>query len=279
METVYDGHDAGADADRTRPADAHERRMRAMKGSRIFSHLDLAALAGLPALSGLSALARGGGGGPKVVVELFTSQGCNSCPPADAFLHELADRADVHAISYNVDYWNHLGWRDTLSKPDFTRRQRMYARARGDMEIYTPQIVVNGHHHAVGTDRRRVLRLIEQEKRKGGCSLVPLRARKDGDVLVVDAGAAAGKLKGRKATLWAVPVRREVKVKILRGENAGRKISYHHVARGIIPAAMWQGEEGRLKLPLREIMKSKADMCYLLLQLRGHGRIIGAARI
>src|SRR5918911_4976469 len=90
---------------------------------------------------------------PKAVVELFTGQGCSSCPPADAFLLELAGRPDVVALSFPVDYWDYLGWKDTLAQPAFTARQRAYASARNDKQVYTPQAIVNGAKAVVGSDR------------------------------------------------------------------------------------------------------------------------------
>src|ERR687884_289212 len=89
---------------------------------------------------------------PQAVVELFTSQGCSSCPPADAMLGELARRPDVIALSLPVDYWDYLGWKDTLAQPAFSARQRAYAGARGDRQVYTPQVIVNGATPCVGSD-------------------------------------------------------------------------------------------------------------------------------
>src|SRR5918998_4558273 len=108
----------------------------------------------------LSALARRAAAGPQAVVELFTSQGCSSCPPADAMLVELAARPDVVALTLPVDYWDYLGWKDTLAQPGFTARQRAYAHLRGDRQVYTPQVVVNGTRPSVGSDKAAVERTV-----------------------------------------------------------------------------------------------------------------------
>src|SRR5262249_38071684 len=109
----------------------------------------------------------------RAVVELFTSQGCSSCPAADALLKRLADRDDLVALSLSVDYWDYLGWRDTLASPKFAERQRAYARARGDGAIYTPQAVVNGMAHVNGSDEGQIARAIERTSK--ALSVVPVR--------------------------------------------------------------------------------------------------------
>ncbi len=236
-------------------------------------------------LLGRPASAMTGSGGkarhPSVVVELFTSQGCSACPPADALLGELVRQPDILGISYNIDYWDYLGWRDTLARAEFTRRQRMYAKARGDDKVYTPQMVINGRWHVVGNDRRRVKAMIERARREGGCQQVAMTLRRKDKALMVDIAAAPDVLKqggaAPEATLWLVTMRDAVSVKIRRGENRGRQITYHHVARSIVPAAMWHGTEQHLMLPLQEVMRGKADACAALLQLGSHGPIIAAA--
>src|SRR5262245_58571636 len=102
-----------------------------------------------------------------VVVELFTSEGCSSCPPADAFLNELVGQPSLIALSFHVDYWDYLGWRDTLGLPESTKRQRDYALRRKDNRVYTPQIIVNGRKHVVGSRQSEVQAIIaEEQKRK-----------------------------------------------------------------------------------------------------------------
>src|SRR5437868_14905051 len=116
-----------------------------MRGRRLFT---LAAVA-TTLTAGASALA----GEPRAVVELFTSQGCSSCPPADKLMGEFAADPSLVSISLPIDYWDYLGWRDTLADPRHTARQKAYSKGRGDREVYTPQVVVNGSLHALGSDR------------------------------------------------------------------------------------------------------------------------------
>ncbi len=243
--------------------------------------LALAAAGGAMALRPSSAAAALPGAGlrkPKVVVELFTSQGCNACPPADALMEDLCQARGVLGISYNIDAWDYLGWRDTLARPEFTRRQRMYAKARGDDAIYTPQMVINGHRHVVGNARDKVLAVIAEEEAAGGCQKVPLNMRRVADVLEIHIGESDA-FSDREATLWLVSMREKERVKIRRGENRGREVVYHHVARRIVPAGMWHGGAMRLSLPRAEIMAGNADLCAAILQLDTHGPIIAAAEI
>ena len=233
----------------------------------------------LPAVRGARAMPAGDAlRRPKVVVELFTSQGCSACPPADALLRELCQRDGVLGISYNIDIWDYLGWRDTLARPEFTRRQRMYARALGEKRVYTPQMIINGRRQVVGNAREKVLAIIAEEMRGAGCQRVPMTLRRARQRLEVDIGENPA-LAGREATLWLVPMRERAPVKIRRGENRGREITYHHVARRIVPAGMWRGRAMRLSLPREEIMAEHADLCAAILQLDTHGPIIAAAAL
>ncbi len=228
----------------------------------------MTALAGLvPALASRSA---------PVVVELFTSQGCSSCPPADAFMHDLINRPGVIAVSYNVDYWDYLGWRDTLGSPVFSRRQRDYAARRGDGQVYTPQMVIDGRYHEVGSQRGAVLRAISEEVAKAGDATVPVRASETKSEVVIDvAGAPTDRLR-QDSTVWVLVVAPRISVAIARGENAGNRITYSNVVRRIIPAGSWHGDAVTLKLPKADLMADPADFCVALLQVGGVGPIIGA---
>src|SRR4051812_17852201 len=125
-----------------------------------------------------------------VVVELFTSQGCSSCPPADALLGELTRRADVLPLAFHVDYWNRLGWKDPYSSAESTARQRTYARQLGLRTIYTPQMVVDGGIDVVGSERADVLKAIDAAR--ASQRTVPIEVARDGDGLRVRVGAGAG---------------------------------------------------------------------------------------
>jgi hypothetical protein len=223
-------------------------------------------------LSGQAASA----GPPQVVVELFTSQGCSSCPPADAVLGELARRPNVIALTFPVDYWDYLGWKDTLAQPGFAARQRAYAHLRGDRQVYTPQLIVNGHKPCVGSDRAQ----IEQFLTPGSRDATPLSAEvalaeEGGTVIVSVAGAS-----DVPAVVWVLPIAKAKTVAIARGENRGRTVTYANVVRGMIRVADWTGGEARFEIP-RSVAQGEADGYVVLLQA-AHGvkpgAILGAAK-
>ena len=214
----------------------------------------------------------------RAVIELFTSQGCSSCPPADALLAEYADRDDILALSFNVDYWDMLGWKDTLASHDNTERQRNYALARGDGQVYTPQAVIDGRVHVVGSNRAAIESALGAD---GGLS-VPIDLSLSGDSLSVDIGAAT-EANLPHATLWFVMYDRSVRVTIERGENSGKTITYSNVVRKLRPIAMWKGEPMSVDLARSEIKHAKVGSCAVLLQAESDGglpgRILGAATI
>ncbi len=214
-----------------------------------------------------------------VVVELFTSQGCSACPPADALLRELARQPGILGLTYNVDYWDYLGWRDTLASPEFSRRQRRYAQFRKDTKVFTPQMIINGRHSVIGNRREEVLRLIAEEREHGDCRQVPLSLMQDDDMLEVSLGDKPKKLEISDATLWIVMFKAEERVEVTRGENRGKILHYANVVRSIMPAGMWHGKALTLPLPAEELMVEGADRCAALLQSDSNGAIIGAADI
>lgn len=214
-------------------------------------------------------------GGP-VVVELFTHQGCASCPPADAFLAELSQRSDVIALSLHVDYWDYLGWRDTLGSPDCAERQREYAKRRGDGQVYTPQAVINGQHAVVGSNRQGILSAIDRELARDQTVFPPVSITTRSRELVIEVAAAGRERLRTDATVWVVSVAPEVVIEIRRGENAGRIMRYTNVVRKIIPVGIWHGDELSLSLPKAAIL-SDGSTCATLLQVDGTGPIIGAA--
>ena len=126
---------------------------------------------------------------PRTVIELFTSQGCSSCPPADKLLGQLAGRDDVIALTFPVDYWDYLGWKDTLASPAYSARQRAYARARGDGQVYTPQVVIDGAYHAVGSRPWETEKTIAKSRKNLKNDRIPLAARTEGNTLILTAGA------------------------------------------------------------------------------------------
>jgi hypothetical protein len=211
---------------------------------------------------------------PKAIVELFTSQGCSSCVAADAYFADLAKRKDVVALSLHVDYWDYLGWSDTLSDPANTERQRSYAAVHGSRRVYTPQIIINGRTDLVGSDRNAVDAAIALSALP-----VPVSMQKgDGTVEIeVSAGTVPHQ---SPATIRLVLLTSEAEVAIGRGENAGSTVEYYNVVRTMRPIGMWDGEAVKITLPANELMGKGVDACAIIVQEdlpNGPGAIIGAA--
>ena len=213
----------------------------------------------------------------KSVLELFTSQGCSSCPPADALLAELGKKPDFVTLSYSVDYWNYLGWHDTLSSPAYSERQRDYARARGDGKVYTPQMVVDGLSHVNGRNEAAIEMATRNATERLRDVKVPVSMHAEGDTLVIGIGAAPEKSDRRAATVWLAIAKENETVVITRGENRGRTLSYHHPVREITPVGMWTGEPMTLRLPLKDLKAMGGDCLVALLQVENAGPILGAA--
>lgn len=196
---------------------------------------------------------------PKAVVELFTSQGCSSCPAADALFIELAKDPTLIALTLPVDYWDYLGWKDTLAQPAFTARQKGYAHLRGDGHVYTPQAVLNGSAHVVGSDKAAILAA------SAAASLpVNLSASESGGVLRIKVAAAVGNI--RSAGLMLLPVAKAREVAISRGENKSRTITYANVVRGVTRIGDWTGEEATFEIPLASARGTENDGYVILLQ-------------
>lgn len=208
------------------------------------------------------------------VLELFTSQGCSSCPPADVLLGQYARRSDVLALSFPVSYWDHLGWRDTLASDTFNDRQRAYAAARGDREIYTPQVVVNGLVHAVGSQKSAVEAAITRTSRQLHAAWVPLSVECGGGDAKLKAGDAPAGSEYRSGKLWLAFYSSAVTVDIGRGENTGREITYTNVVRHLLPAGSWDGHEARYSIKIPQ--GSPTDHCAALLQSDKTQAILGA---
>lgn len=197
-----------------------------------------------------------------VLIELFTSQGCSSCPPADALLGDYVDRDDIIALSFAVDYWNYLGWEDTFGKREHTNRQYGYAATRGDNQVYTPQMVVAGRWHVVGSDRAALDDAILAAE---ALPTVDLSIVNTGDGLAVEIGAAGGDAP-TYGTLWLVMYEDAATVSIGRGENAGRTVTYNHIVLEMHGLAMWRGEAMSIELPAMELSEVGADGCVVILQ-------------
>jgi hypothetical protein len=175
------------------------------------------------------------------VLELFTSQGCSSCPPADELLKDLAKRDDVIALSFPVSYWDYLGWKDTLAKEEYNKRQKVYAKKRGDREIYTPQLIVNGMTHVVGSRPEAIDAAMKLTTEKLKNAHVPVTVEVADGKATVTAGSAPEGSARRDGLLSVICFSKSVEVEIGRGENTGREVTYTNVAREIIPAGKWRG--------------------------------------
>jgi hypothetical protein len=217
---------------------------------------------------------------PKVLLELFTSQGCSSCPKADALLPTFIARKDVIAVSMPIDYWDYLGWRDTFGQAIFTARQRSYGKKIGGGIVYTPQIVIDGRYHMNGADEKAIAAMIEQRKKaKARHPGVALDVKTKDGMLLVSVGRSPKDSAIKKATLWMALFSKEKAVKIKRGENRGRSLVYHNIVRELTPIGHWSGEEMVLKLPKKQIMQRGADGCVILLQKGDGGPIVAAAQM
>ena len=204
-----------------------------------------------------------------VVVELFTSQGCSSCPPADALMHKLAKRDDVLALSLHVDYWDYIGWKDKFGKPAHTARQKAYAHSAGRSSIYTPQMIIGGHDSVVGTHPMDVADLIRAHAARGGD--VQLAAQLSGGKISLDAKSS------RKGAMQVTLVRFSPSrsVDIRRGENAGKRITYVNVVSDVNVIANWDGSRP-LQMTFPVSGTSKAA---ILIHKKGPGQILAAAKL
>jgi len=200
-------------------------------------------------------------GKPKGVVELFTSQGCGSCPPADAAFRKIVGQGDVIALAYHVDYWNYLGWTDTLSSKQNTDRQYGYARMLGRSNVYTPQVVVNGRDHMAGSDISAINGKIDGFSTEGKGLSVPVDATMRGDELEIKIGAGQG-----KASVVMVYFDKEKTIDVEKGENSGQKISYINSVSDIETVGMWDGKATSLTLPATVLQKGDLEGCAILLQ-------------
>lgn len=173
----------------------------------------------------------------KVVVELFTSQGCSSCPPADALLHDLADRSDVIALALHVDYWDYLGWKDSFAKNSHTQRQHRYAQAANATTVYTPQMVIQGKHHVIGSKGMEVMDHVLAQK--AAADPVDITIARNGGNVQINATSKAGRL--GNMVVQVVRYSPEETVAIRRGENAGKTLRYNNIVTSWEAVGRWNG--------------------------------------
>ena len=237
----------------------------------------LGAVIGFAALSSIEpAPARAEARGNPVVVELFTSQSCYSCPPAEAYLNELAgERDDVIALEWHVDYWDRLvyrgsAWKDVFSDPAFTERQRLYAgQVKGRGYSYTPQIVIDGTREAVGTDRTAVTAAIRAAAAEPRLS-VRATSQKTGALDIAVDGSGDG-----NAAIWVVNYLTSHTTDVVAGENKGKTLANNFVVRNIERVGAWEGSPTAVSVPLA---LEPGHGCVVLVQSDALGPVLGAAR-
>lgn len=210
-------------------------------------------------------LATPAGADPRAVVELFTSQGCSSCPPADEILGELAKDPSVVALSLPIDYWDYLGWKDTLADSRFSERQKAYSRMRGDRAVYTPQVIVNGETHVIGSDRAGIESAMQATRRAGVMS-VPVSMSVSGRQLNVRVAASHADHPVARGEIWICAVSKAVPIAIGRGENRGREVIYHNVVRNLLKVGDWTGAPGTWSVPMENIARDGVDAAVVYVQ-------------
>ncbi len=212
---------------------------------------------------------------PRAVVELFTSQGCSSCPQADVRLGELGKQADIITLAYHVDYWDYIGWPDTFGSKASSDWQKAYAQSWGSSRIYTPEMVVNGLKGVVGSREKEVSGALDAAKLD-----LPVDISVNDKMLEVNVGPQSG---GTQAMVWLVTFKDKAQVAIERGENAGKTMDYTQIVTGRQMLGMWDPVAGtKLKLPLSELLNNGANGAAILVQGDNAGLpgpILGAASV
>ena len=225
---------------------------------------------GLTPIAGLTTLT-------PVVLELFTAEGCGSCLAADANLGSWARQRSVLVLTYHVDYWDYIGWRDMKADPAFARRQLGYVAAFGRSMVYTPQLIVGGADETLGTDRDRLSMMLSNSRYIA--AMVPLRLLRDaGGQVFADLPAVA---LAKPATIWLVSFRRQVETDILAGENAGRHVSAVNVVRAVQKIGAWTGAAARLPVPidLKAGGDLPADAAAVIANQAEYGPVVAATAV
>jgi hypothetical protein len=217
---------------------------------------------------------------PRAVVELFTSQGCSSCPAADKIMGELAEDPSIVALSMPIDYWDYLGWKDTLADARFSARQKAYSHVRGDRDVYTPQVVVNGSAHVIGSDRAGIEGAIGDTKKVDGVMSVPVSMTLTGKQINVSVPVASKGPAAMHGEIWIGSISKAVSIAIGRGENRGREVTYYNVVRNLLKVGDWNGSPGSWTVPLENISREGVDAAVVYIQDGNRDRpgpMLGAA--
>ena len=215
------------------------------------------------------------------MVELFTSQGCSSCPPADKIIGELAKDPSVIALSMPIDYWDYLGWKDTLADARFSARQKAYSLMRGDRDVYTPQVVVNGAAHVIGSDRAGIESAIGDTRKADGVMSVPVSMTLAGKTdLRCRWRPPTGAPAAMHGEIWICSISKAVPISIGRGENRGREITYFNVVRNVLKVGDWNGNAGSWTVPMENISREGINAAAVYVQNGSRDRpgpMLGAA--
>src|ERR1700681_1534243 len=217
---------------------------------------------------------------PRAVVELFTSQGCSSCPPADRIIGELAKDPDVIALSLPIDYWDYLGWKDTLADSRFSARQKAYSRMRGDRDVYTPQAIFNGSVHVIGSARAGIEGAIGDTRKADSVMSVPVSLTLAGKEISVSVGASGETPTEARGEVWICSISKAVPISIGRGENSGQEVTYYNVVRNLLKIGDWNGSSGSWTVPLESISREGVDAAVVYVQDGNRdkpGPMLGAA--
>jgi hypothetical protein len=203
---------------------------------------------------------------PKAVVELFTSQGCSSCPPADKVIGDLAKDPSVIALSMPIDYWDYLGWKDTLADSRFSARQKAYSQMRGDRDVYTPQVIVNGATQVIGSDVNKIKTAISDTRKGASVMSVPVSMSVSGKHMNVSVAAATDAPLANHGEVWICSVSKAVPINVGRGENRGRELTYYNVVRNWLKVGDWTGNAASWSVPLENISRDGVDAAVVYVQ-------------
>ena len=227
----------------------------------LFAHRPLSCTAVLVALLALTTVSRAET--PKASIELFTSQGCSSCPAADKLIGELGQDHSLVTMSLPVDLWDYLGWKDTLALKGHSKRQKAYVHMQND-QVYTPQAVVNGMMLVPGSDRAAIEQAIEQTDRETAVMRLPVKLTINGDKLTVEVSASTdGTGQGE---VWLLPLIKKIPVAIERGENRGHTVTYNNVVRSWVKLGEWVGQAETYSLSIKDFQNSDFDSIVVLVQ-------------
>ncbi|MDB5548078.1 MAG: hypothetical protein JWR73_2528 [Tardiphaga sp.] len=234
------------------------------------------------ALPGLMLIGSAQATEPRAVIELFTSQGCSSCPPADKILGDLAADPSIIALTMPIDYWDYLGWKDTLADARFSARQKAYSHMRGDRDVYTPQVIVNGTVHMIGSDRGHIENAVITTKQAVDKTMsVPVSLTQSGKQINVSVAASkTPATASSRGEVWICSVSKSVPIAIGRGENRGREVTYYNVVRNWLKVGDWTGTANSWTVPLENVARDGVDAAVVYVQDGSRDRpgpMLGAA--